>query len=226
MRLADHLPGCAHHRDVVDPASMDDAPTLELDIDVSQECGSEHAARIQRDRKPLQSVPRLPVLEDRHRHPDVSRRASEIPQLLLKQVKIDGTVVVGDVGVADLSVPGRAVVHHRDEGVPGTPEVPKVPAAALDLLREPSPEDAPGKLRVGDPSDAAGTHPELDQTWKRRNGDLAKLRRRVGVGEEDQPVRRAASNGEHVAEEVVPRVGVLDRSGDVWNLAVIAHAPR
>ena len=85
---------------------------------------------------------------------------------------------------------------------------------------------APGKLRVGDPSDAAGTHPELEQIWKRRNGDLAKLRRRVGVGEEDQPVRRAASNGEHVAEEVVPRVGVLDRSGDVWNLAVIAHAPR
>ena len=39
-------------------------------------------------------------------------------------------------------------------------------------------------------------------------------------------LRRAASNGERMAEELVPRVGVLDRSRDVWNLAVIAHAPR
>jgi len=101
-----------------------------------------------------------------------------------------------------------------------------VPAATLDLLREPSPEDAPGKQRIGDPSYAPGTHPELEQIWKRRNGDLAKLRRRVGVGENAQPVRRAASNGERVAEELDPRVGVLDRSGDVWNLAVIAHAPQ
>ena len=42
---------------------------------------------------------------------------------------------------------------------------------------------------------------------------------RVTINDEAEADRR-------LREEVVPRVGVLDRSGDVWNLAVIAHAPR